>query len=137
MKDLLAKIREKSRGFPEFEYSVADSAAKRERTELKALGFDTIPADKHSKGENEMSNRKWTIMLLNQMMSDGKLFVSDRCVDLIKEFESHYYKDGNRDGEVIKTDDDLLDSLRYLVSNIKRKKANSVTEREKKYKRKY
>lgn len=136
IKDLHAKILKKSNGY-HFIRNVADSAAKRERTELKALGFDTIPADKHSKGENEMSNRRWTIMLLNQLLHDGKLFVSDRCKNLINEFESHYYKDGNRDGEVIKTEDDLLDSLRYVISNVKRKPKDFVTDGERKFKKKY
>lgn len=55
------------------------------------------------------------------MFADKKLFISSNCVNLIKELESHYYKEGGkRDGEVNKVNDDLLDALRYLIFNIKK-----------------
>ena len=59
IKDLARKIREiKNKHGIDFEYIVADSAAARERTELKEYGVNTMPADKWSKGENAMSNRR-------------------------------------------------------------------------------
>ena len=118
--DLSEKIYKKSRGY-EFLYTLGDSAAKRERYELAQYGIKAEPADKHSKGENEMSNRRSGIMMVNQMLKDGKLIISETCTNLIKEFETHYYKEwGKKDGEVNKTDDDLLDALRYLIFNLKK-----------------
>lgn len=90
--DLSEKIYKKSRGY-EFLYTLGDSAAKRERYELAQYGIKAEPADKHSKGENEMSNRRSGIMMVNQMLKDGKLIISETCTNLIKEFETHYYKE--------------------------------------------
>jgi hypothetical protein len=40
---------------------------------------------------------------------------------LIRELETHYYKDGGkRDGEVNKENDDLLDALRYIIFMIRK-----------------
>lgn len=33
-------------------------------------------------------------MLVNQLLKDGKLVISSNCKSLIKEFETHYYKEG-------------------------------------------
>jgi len=66
-----------------------------------------------------MSNRRAGIMKVNRLLKDGKLIVSSNCKNLIREFESHYYKDGSRDGEVNKTEDDALDALRYAIMTIK------------------
>ena len=71
--------------------------------------------------DDDLSNRRTGIMIVNQMFADKKLFISSNCVNLIKELESHYYKEGGkRDGEVNKVNDDLLDALRYLIFNIKK-----------------
>ncbi len=120
IRDLVDGINKKSSGF-QFEYTIRDSAAKREGIEMKNLGISTVPADKHSKGENDMSNRRTGIMIINQLLKDGKLVISSNCTNLIKEFESHYYKEGGKkDGEVNKVDDDLLDALRYVIFNIRK-----------------
>jgi hypothetical protein len=47
----------KSMGY-NFEFTVRDSAAKREGIEIHKLGINTLAADKHSKGANDMSNRR-------------------------------------------------------------------------------
>ena len=59
LSDIVSEINDKSKGY-EFEYTVRDSAAAREGTELLALGIRTIKADKHSRGldGNDMSNRR-------------------------------------------------------------------------------
>lgn len=77
-------------------------------------------------------------MIINQLLKDGKLAISSNCTNLIKEFESHYYKEGGKkDGEVNKVDDDLLDALRYVIFNIRKyqKKGKTMSQRnaEKKY----
>lgn len=83
-----------------------------------------------------MSNRRTTILLLNELLFKGKLFVSDRCKNLIKEFRTHRYKDNSRDGTVVKTDDDALDALRYLLFTIKN--PNKMSKKlEKAYKEQY
>lgn len=73
------------------------------------------------------------------MMSKGKLLVSSNCTKLIRELETHYYKEGGKkDGEVNKENDDLLDALRYVIFMVKKnnwvnKKSQVVREVEKKY----
>lgn len=119
----------------DIEATIADSASARERLELKNMGISTIRADKHSVGENWQSNRKAGILMVNQLFFDWKIFISDRCKNLIKELENHYYKDWNRDWEVIKLDDDLLDALRYILMFIK--KAKVKTNKEKDFKKKF
>ncbi len=118
------------------EYTLGDAAAKRERFELGRLWIVTQPADKHSRGENEVSNRRAWILLINNLLFNRKLFISSNCVNLIKEFQTHYYKENwKRDGEVVKENDDLLDALRYLIFNIK--KTQVVTKKEKLFNTKY
>ena len=121
------------------EYIVADTAGKRERTELQELGIRTQPADKWTKGENSMSNRRAGIMKVNQLLADGKLFIADHLKDAIKEFETHYYKENGLDGAVEKINDDFLDSLRYFIFGYKPPKFKSRAESmfEKKHKFKY
>lgn len=116
----------------EFEWTMRDSAAKREWLELERFGIKCRPADKHSKGENDMSNRKSGILLINQLLKDRKLIISSKCVNLIKEFETHYYKEGGKkDWEVNKTNDDLLDALRYAIFALvpKNKPTKTIQER--------
>lgn len=121
LKEIVGEITSKSRWF-DFEFFIRDSAAKREWLEFeKQFGIHTIPADKRSKGANDMSNRRTGILMLNTLFKDGKLLISDKCQRLIKELETHYYKEGGRkDGEVIKENDDLIDALRYCIFMIKK-----------------
>lgn len=98
----------------EFEWIVADSAGARERSELKALWVYTKKANKRKK-EWTMSNRRAGIMKINQLLALGKLFISDGCVDIINEFETHHYAENGVDGSVNKESDDALDALRYFI----------------------
>lgn len=98
----------------EFTWIVADSAWARERTELKSLWIHTKRANKKKK-EWTMSNRRAGIMKINQMLSSGKLYISDLCTDIINEFETHHYSETWADGTVNKKDDDALDALRYFI----------------------
>lgn len=138
LSDIVERINKKSVWF-HFEYTIRDSAAKREGMELQKLGIRTVPADKHSKGANDMSNRRTWILLLNEMMSKWKLLISSNCTKLIRELETHYYKEGGKkDGEVNKENDDLLDALRYVIFMVKKnnwvnKKSQVVRQVEKKY----
>jgi len=137
IKDLVKEINKKS-WKDQFEYTLRDSAAKREGIELENFGIKTTPADKHSKWENDMSNRRAGIMLINQLLADWKLIISNKCVNLIKEFETHYYKEGGKkDWEVNKINDDLLDALRYIIFNIKKNFKWSKLNIEKKFQRDY
>ena len=133
--DIAREIKAKSSWY-DFEFFIRDSAAKREGLELKHLWIDTIPADKYSKWEDGMSNRRAGILLINQLFYNNKLFISDRCKWLIEELQIHYYKDGNKDGEVIKENDDLLDALRYLIFGLTKKKKEKSKE-EKMYEKRY
>jgi len=122
------------------EYIVADSAAKRERTELAKLWIKTQPADKWSKWENNESNRKASISKLNTLFSKGNLHISNKLQNsLVKELETHHYKNNSRDWDVVKEWDDMLDALRYVIWTIKENKLITAEQKrfEKKYKEKY
>ena len=141
IKDLKERILSiKKKHDVDFEYIVADTAGKRERTELEALWIKTKSADKSSKGENAMSNRRAGIMKVNQLLHDGKLYIADHLKDAIREFEIHHYKDGGtKDGEVDKTNDDFLDALRYFIFWYKapKYKNQTISSFERKYGMKY
>lgn len=127
LKDIVKEINEKSK-WVSFLSTIRDTAAKREGTELAELGIRTTPADKHSRGENDMSNRRTGIMLVNQLFHDKKLFISDKCKNLIRELESHYYKEGgNKDGEVIKLNDDALDAMRYMIFSLRKNNTKTTS----------
>ena len=75
-------------------------------------------------------------MKVNNLLFHRKIFVSDRCKNLISEFSNHFYKEGGkRDGEVEKVNDDALDALRYLIFSYSSPK--SKTKKESKYIKKY
>ena len=127
LSDIVDKINQKSSWY-DFEYTIRDSAAKREWIEIQRLWIRTVPADKHSKGANDMSNRRSGILIMNELFSKGKLLISNRCQKLIRELETHYYKDGwKKDGEVNKEGDDLLDALRYTLYMVR--KNNSINKK--------
>ena len=129
IKDLVKEILEKkAMHHIDFEYIVADAAGARERAEMKDLWINTMPADKWSKGENSMSNRRAGIMKVNQMLADGKLFIADHLKPAIREMETHYYKENWVDGAVEKTADDFLDALRYFIFWYKAPKYKSNVE---------
>lgn len=121
LKEIVRNITEKSKWY-DFEFFVRDSGAAREWLEFeKQFWIYTTPADKRSKGANEMSNRRTWILMLNTLFKEGKLMISNKCQMLIKELETHYYKDWSRkDGEVVKEWDDLIDALRYCIFMIKK-----------------
>lgn len=131
IKDLASLIKEKARKWNiDFEYIVADAAGKRERTELESYWIQTKPADKWSKGENDMSNRKTGIMKVNQMLHDQKIFLDSELKPAIKEFESHSYKEwGKRNWDTDKINDDFLDALRYFIFSYKPVKTMTTAER--------
>lgn len=120
LEDLASEITKKT-WLREIEYTVRDSASKREGIEIAKYWIKTVPADKFSKWEGDVSNRKAGIMMVNQLFKDGKLLISQNCKNLIKEFETHYYRENwKKDGEVNKINDDLLDALRYVLWTIKK-----------------
>ena len=127
IKDIVEWIkRSKIKHWIEYEYIVADTAAKREREELLSLWIRTRPADKWSKWESWESNRKAGIFKINQLLSDGKIYIADTCKELITEFEQHHYKDWKKDWEVEKTQDDALDAFRYWVFSYKPKTTKQI-----------
>lgn len=127
LSDIVDKVNQKSYGF-DIEYTVRDSASAREWMEVAKLGLRTVPADKNTKWVNEMSNRRSGILLINDLFHKGKLLISDRCTKLIRELETHFYKEGGKkDWEVNKEGDDLLDALRYVIFLIK--KNNSINKK--------
>lgn len=136
--DMVTEINRRSIWY-DYEYFVRDSASAREGLEFKRMWINTVTADKYSKGANDMSNRRAGIMLINNLFHTNKLMISDRCQKLIRELETHYYKDwSKRDGEVNKENDDLLDALRYVIFMIKKntwvnKKSSFIRDFEKQY----
>ena len=134
IKDLAREIKTKTAPY-DLEYIVADTAAKRERTELANLWVKTVWADKWSKWENAISNRKAWIMKVNQLLADNKIYIADHLKELINEFEQHHYKEWAVDWEVDKTKDDALDALRYFIFWFKPPKYKSKMEE--RYERKY
>ena len=125
LSNIVDRINQKSLGY-DFEYTVRDSASAREGMEVDKLWLRTVPADKLTKWVNDMSNRRSGILLINDLFNKGKLLISDKCTRLIRELETHYYKEGwKKDWEVNKEGDDLLDALRYVIFLIK--KNNSRT----------
>lgn len=119
----------------EFEYIIADSAGKRERLELKKYGINTVWADKWTKSESGDSNRRASIMKVNQLLADEKLYIADHLKEAIREFESHHYIENNKDWAVDKKNDDFLDALRYFIFAYKPPK--HTTRREAELERKY
>jgi phage terminase large subunit-like protein len=140
LKDIAKQVKERS-GTTQFEYFVRDSASKREGLEFeRQFGIYTVPADKRSKGANDMSNRRTGILMINSLLKNWKLFITDNCKELIKEFESHRYKDWNatKDGEVVKINDDLLDATRYAIFLVKKNETtNSVSPLMKEFNKKF
>lgn len=127
LEDLANEIKNKSK-LIDFTLTIRDSASKREGIEIAKYWIKTTPADKFSKGEGDVSNRKSGIMLLNQMFKDWKLMISERCKHLIKELETHYYKEGGKkDWEVNKINDDLLDAMRYVLFTIRKNQKKTMT----------
>lgn len=120
LKEIVRQLTDRSR-WVDFEYFVRDSGAAREWLELeKQFWIRTVPADKNSRWANDMSNRRTWILMINNLFHNGKLFIADTCKLLIKELESHYYKDwAAKDWEVIKVNDDLLDAMRYIIYLVK------------------
>lgn len=110
IKDMANKIKSMIREYNiDVEYIVADSAAKRERTELKEYWVVTVWADKWSKWEKNESNRNASIMKINQLFNEGKLYISNKLKDtLVKELEQHHYKENWKNWEVVKEDDDII-----------------------------
>jgi PBSX family phage terminase large subunit len=75
-----------------------------------------------------INDRPSGIALINSLFKKNKLFISDNCPQLIYELLHHRYKtkkEGQRDGDVVKSDDDIIDSLRYLMSSAVRAKLHS------------
>ncbi len=135
--EIVTNINKKSKGY-EFVYTIRDSAAKREWLEVERLWLQTTPADKHSKWVWDMSNRRTWILYINTLFKNNKLFISDRCKLLIKELETHYYKEGwKRDWEVNKENDDLLDALRYAIFMIRHNKTKNKTIFDREFEKKY
>lgn len=137
LSDIASEIKRLRREYwVELEYTVADSAAKRERTELKKFWIKTTPADKWSKWENGESNRKAGILKMNQLFYSSKLYISDKLSrSLVKELETHHYKDNGRDWDVVKENDDFIDALRYVIWSLKPEKVKTKAQErfEKKY----
>lgn len=103
-----------------FKAIVRDSASKREWLELeRRFGIRTTPADKHSKGSGDMSNRKTGILLINNEFHNSKILIGDNCPIIVRELSTHYYKDSARDWEVIKDNDQILDWFRYIATYIR------------------
>jgi len=57
-------------------------------------------------------------MKLNQMFALWEITISDRCVDLISELETHHYKNTWADWVVEKTNDDALRTGRLEIFHI-------------------
>lgn len=75
-----------------------------------------------------INDRPSGISLINSLFKQKKLFISEACPQLIYELEHHRYKtkkEGQKDGDVVKTGDDLVDAMRYPISSAVRAKLHS------------
>lgn len=116
--DLMKQVEKKKQEYwIDFEWIVADSQDARARAELKAMWMRTIPANKRTKWDNNLSNRKAWILKINQMCALGEIIVSTKCEALMEEFETHHYAEKWQDWTVVKENDDALDALRYFIFN--------------------
>ena len=121
VKDIAKNIKDiERRNKIKFEKIIIDSAWQREKLELKQHWIVCENARKHEKGDWWEKNRRAWIMRVNQLFADKFLLLYDKCVDLIKELWVHAYKDWwTKDWEVKKENDDLIDSLRYILFYLK------------------
>lgn len=98
-----------------------DPSAKQAKIEFRKEGIRLEPG---------VRERNIGISLIQTLLSQRKLFVSDQCLQLIYEFEHHQHKPQRnvetKDANVKKVDDDLLDALRYMVAALFRAKAKEV-----------
>lgn len=75
-----------------------------------------------------VNDRPSGISLINSLFKKKKLFISENCPQLIYELEHHKYKaakEGRKDGDVVKTEDDVVDSFRYALSSAVRTKVHA------------
>jgi PBSX family phage terminase large subunit len=75
-----------------------------------------------------VNDRTSGISVTNSLFKQKKLFISENCPQLLYELEHHRYKPkkaGQKDGDVVKTDDDLCDCLRYLCASAVKSKLHS------------
>lgn len=92
----------------------SDPSAKQARIELRRKPFQLtlIPG---------VRDRAVGISLIRTLLKNNKLFISSDCKDLIYEFQHHQHKhtdnEEQKDADVKKVDDDLLDALRYMVAS--------------------
>lgn len=131
LKDLVSRVREKTRElWISLEYIIADTADKRSRLELEQHWLHTVPADKFTKWDTNMSNRRAWILKVNWLFEQWFLYVTERCKDLVRELETHAYK-WNWSEDVEKTNDDALRSsmrldISFLVISPKMKLRNYI-----------
>lgn len=138
VKEIANKIKQIQRKYwIEFDKIIIDSAWQRERLELKQYWIYCVNARKQEKWTNWEKNRVAGILRLNQLFHDWMLIIMDNCVNLIKELCTHSYKWWTRDWEVVKENDDVIDSLRYCIFFIRKPPAEEIKERENKFNSKY
>src|SRR3990167_5462963 len=121
---------------------VEDEWYKRERTDIQIAEyvalqkFQAVYPDPESPSAIEELRRKGVnvrevvkgkgsiesgIQSIREMLIRGTLKVNRRCVNLISEFETYSYKEmeeSNNSEKPIKTNDDALDALRYVISSL-------------------
>ena len=96
---------------------------KRKPSDIMDLIDGKLPAvaniDVH--GENERDTIRPMIGVVNDVLHDGRFFVSERCESTIKELESYMYRDAEdrNAGEVpIDKDNHACDALRYGICSV-------------------
>lgn len=75
-----------------------------------------------------INDRPSGIALINSLFKKKKLFISEDCPQLLYELEHHRYrtkKEGQKDADVVKTDDDIIDAARYLLTAAVRSKLHA------------
>ena len=100
---------------------ICDSQAKAYRRELEYHWIKTEKAQKRRKYK-DTENRETGIRLINTLFLEWNFYISWRCVETEKEYKTHYYKLWrnwfNGDWGVRKINDDLIDSIRYVITQI-------------------
>jgi len=75
------------------------------------IGMEAAMKDINRKSNNEKENR---LNLIKDMLFDGYLSMSDRCICMAWEVASHRV---DKNGRIPKEDDHLLDAFRYALAN--------------------
>ena len=101
-----------------YSIKVADQAAAQFILDMNAIHGLGIEAQKKTRDGIPEGIRLIRQMLkIQELTGKPKFFVSNRCVNFIREIESYRYDEANNREDPIKENDHLMDALRYVKLN--------------------